>query len=268
MPRVDILLPFWGDVGLFKKTVESVLSQTEKDWKLSIFDDHYPSDEPAAFVEALNDPRVTYHRHDKNIGITPNFNYALKQATAPYFIMLGCDDVLLPNYVEVALNDIESADFYQPAVQVVNENGIIYLPMVDRIKSLISLKPGTYNGERLATTLCHGNWLYFPSILWRTTTVQKYGFDDKYKVAEDLLLELQLILDGHTLKVGSTPIFQYRRFAQSLSSKEKKRGGIRFNEEDEVYDLLASKFAKKGWKKAARAAKFRVTSRLHQLTSR
>lgn len=268
MPKVDILLPFWGDVELFKKTVSSVLSQTETDWKLSIFDDHYPSDDPAAFIKALDDPRITYHRHAKNIGITPNFNFALKQAIAPYFVMLGCDDVLLPNYLEVALKDIGPADFYQPAVQVIDHKGITYLPLVDRIKSFIAPRPGFHKGEKLAVSLCHGNWLYFPSILWRTNIVREYGFDNRYKIAEDLLLELQLILDGRALVVGATPIFQYRRFAQSLSSREKKRGGVRFNEEDEVYNLFANKFKSKGWKKAARAAKFRVTSRLHQLTSR
>lgn len=268
MPKVDILLPFWGDVELFKKTVQSVLSQTERDWKLSIFDDHYPSDEPAAFVDSLDDSRINYYRHEKNIGITPNFNFALKQATADYFIMLGCDDILLPNYLEVALADIGSADFYQPAVQVIDRQGITYFPLADRIKSFIAPKPGIHKGEKLATSLCHGNWLYFPSILWRTEMVQKYGFNNNYKIAEDLLLELQLILDGRSLALGSRAIFQYRRFSDSLSSKEKKRGGIRFNEESEVYTLFADKFIKKGWKKAANAAKFRVTSRLHQLTSR
>lgn len=268
MSKVDILLPFWGDVELFKKTVASVLAQTEPDWKLSIFDDAYPSDEQKKYIESLNDPRISYHRHEKNIGITPNFNYALSKASAQYFIMLGCDDILLPNYVEVALQDIQGADFYQPVVEVIDKNGEIYLPLVDKIKSFIAPSPGLHSGEKLAISLCHGNWLYFPSILWRTEVVKKYEFDNKYKIAEDLLLELQLIHDGHTLRLGNTPTFQYRRFSQSLSSKEKKRGGVRFSEEDEVYNLFAKKFMKKGWKKAARAAKFRVTSRLHQLTSR
>jgi len=268
MAKIDILLPFWGDIELFKKTVKSVLSQTDSDWKLSIFDDHYPSNEQIKFIESINDARISYHRHEKNIGITENFNYALSKATAPYFIMLGCDDILLPTYVETALDDIGDADFYQPAVEVINEKDIVYKPLADKIKSLISLKPGLYSGEKLAVSLSHGNWLYFPSILWRTEQIKKYGFNSKYKIAEDLNLQLQLILDGHKLKVGKTPIFQYRRFAQSLSSKEKKKGGVRFNEEDDVYDTFVQKFTAAGWKKAARAAKIRFTSRLHKLTSR
>lgn len=268
MSKIDILLPFWGDVELFKKTVESVLKQTEADWSLLIFDDHYPSKEPAEYIAQLNDKRVSYYRHEKNIGITPNFNYALAQANAPFFTMLGCDDILLPNYIDTALADIGTADFYQPNVQVINQYGEVYLPLVDKVKSFIALKPGIHKGESLATSLCYGNWLYFPSILWRTELIKKYGFNNNYKIAEDLLLELQLILDGHSLKVGSEPAFQYRRSSQSLSSREKKRGGVRFNEEDEVYLSFAAKFKDAGWKKASVAARLRLTSRLHNAVAR
>lgn len=263
--KVDILLPFWGDVDLFKKTVKSVLVQTDPNWRLLIFDDHYPSDEPEKFIKKLNDPRIQYYRHKENIGITSNFNYALKRATAPYFVMLGCDDLLLPDYIKESVREIGNANFYQPRVQVIDENGNIYKPLTDRIKSILALKPGVHSGQKLATSLSKGNWLYFPSILWQTELIQKYGFNNKYKIAEDLQLELQLILDGYKLRVGKTPLFQYRRFSKSLSSVEKKRGGIRFSEENEVYSEFALKFKQADWKTASRAAKMRITSRINQL---
>jgi glycosyltransferase involved in cell wall biosynthesis len=265
MAKVDILLPFWGDVDLFKRTVLSVLAQTEDDWKLSIYDDHYPSLDAATFIESLRDPRISYHRHEQNIGITPNFNYALDRVAANFFVMVGCDDVFLPNYLEVALKEIDAADFYQPGVEIINGNGDVYAPLTDRVKDILRPQAGIYSGEKLASSLCKGNWLYFPSILWRSEVVKKYGFDNKYKIAEDLNLILQLILDDHKLKISSTKTFQYRRFAQSLSSKEKKRGGIRFEEEIEVYEKFSQLFKNRGWRKAALLAKLRITSRINQL---
>lgn len=265
--EVDILLPYWGDVELFKKTVDSILLQTNKNWSLKIFDDHYPSDEAQKYIESINDSRITYHRHDKNLGITKNFNFALSMATSPYFVMPGCDDVFLPNYIETSLAEIKDADFYQPKVQIIDLNGTIYFPLADRVKSYIARKPGIHEGEKLAISLCHGDWLYFPSILWRTEVVKKYGFNNKYKIAEDLDLELQMILDGAKLSVGKTPAFQYRRSAESLSSKEKGKDGIRFTEEDEVYIKFSKKFKEKGWKKASVASKIRFSSRVHKVMS-
>lgn len=269
MAKIDILLPFWGDVGLFKLTVESVLRQTEKDWRLVILDDHYPSTEPKEYVDSLNDPRITYIRHEENIGITKNFNAALAKAETEHFVMLGCDDIMLENYVERAISTIGDATFYQPKVEVIDEVGTLFMPLADRVKNILRpKKAGIHKGEKLAVSLSHGNWLYFPSITWKTQAVREYGFDDTYKIAEDLALELKLITDDHTLYLDNETTFQYRRFAKSLSSVEKKKGGIRFSEEQAVYTYLADLFGKKGWKKAQRAAKMRITSRLHEFMNR
>ena len=268
MSKIDILLPFWGDIELAKKTVESVLAQTNPNWRLLIFDDCYPSDLPKKYFTSIKDPRVSYFRHQENLGITKNFNFTVSRAESEYCVLVGCDDVLLPNYVDLALSEIGDADFFQPGVQVIDDKDNVYLPLVDRVKKLLApKKPGIYGGEKLATSLCHGNWLYFPSITWRTSTIKKYSFDEKYKIAEDLVLELSIIADGGKLALSKTPAFQYRRFSESLSSKEKGEGGVRFNEEASVYSDFAQRFAAQGWKKAKRAANLRITSRIHELMS-
>lgn len=263
---IDILLPYWGDFKLFKQTVESVLAQTNKHWRLTIYDDAYPSAEAGEYIKKVNDNRIVYYRHEKNIGITANFNFAVQNATAQYCCIIGCDDVLLPNYVERALSMIGFATFYQPGVLVIDKDSKPYLPIVDRIKRVLRpRKPGIYSGERLAASLCRGNWLYFPSIVWKTSVLKRYPFNEKFKIAEDVVVELDMILDGHALYLDNEPSFCYRRFAESLSSKEKGKSGVRFDEEDEVYDYFAEKFTSIGWSKAARTAKLRIISRIHRL---
>jgi len=266
---IDILLPYWGDLELAKKTVNSILNQSNPNWRLLIFDDCYPSDEPQKYFNSIADERVSYYRHSKNIGITKNFNYAIEHAKANYCMLVGCDDILLPNYVDEALRHIGDTDFFQPGVEVIDANDKVYLPLVDKVKRLLMPKKiGVYKGEKLAISLCHGNWLYFPSITWKTSTLQKYGFDDTYKIAEDLLVELSIIADNGSLSFSKTPAFQYRRFAHSLSSTEKKRGGVRFNEEAMVYKSLSQMFKQRGWRKASFAAKLRITSRIHATVSK
>jgi glycosyltransferase involved in cell wall biosynthesis len=267
MAKVDVLLPFWGDVELLKQAVESVLAQTEQDWRLIVADDCYPSDEPASYFEKLADKRITYIRHKVNLGITKNFNFLTYKASAPHCILLGCDDKLLPHYIERALQMIGDADMYQPKVEVINERGITYLPIGDRVKRLLQpKKAGIYKGEKLAASLCHGNWLYFPSILWKTSTIQKYGFNQNYGVTQDVYLELSIIIDKGSLYFDNNLSFQYRRFANSVSSVEKS-SGKRFNEEARVYDHFNKIFVSIGWKKSARASRLRLTSRANKLIS-
>jgi glycosyltransferase involved in cell wall biosynthesis len=266
MAKVDILLTYWGDVDLLKEAVNSVLAQTEDDWRLLVFDDCYPSEEPARYFSTIKDDRITYYRHKKNIGITKNFNFAVKAAKADHCVMLGCDDVMLPRYLETALAHIGDAEMYQPAVDVIDGQSNVYLPLGDKIKRLLQPRaPGIYSGEKLAASLCAGNWLYFPSIMWKTTTIKQYGFDATYKIAEDVILELNIIKDGGVLFFDTETTFQYRRFANSLSSREKSKNGIRFQEETDVYNHFAAVFNKMGWKRASRAARWHITSRLHRL---
>jgi len=267
MAKVDILIPFWGDVELLKQAVESVLAQTEKDWRLIVADDCYPSDEPALYFKNLADKRITYIRHRVNLGVTENFNFLTHKASAPHCILLGYDDKMLPHYIERALQMIGDADMYQPKVEVIDEHGATYLPVGDRVKRLLQpKKAGIYKGEKLAASLCHGNWLYFPSILWKTSTIQTYGFNQNYGVTQDVFLELSVIIDKGSLYFDNILSFQYRRFAKSVSSLEKS-SGKRFNEEARVYGHFNKIFASMGWKKAARASRFRLTSRANKLIS-
>ena len=268
-PSIDILLPYWGEFKLFKKTVDSVMAQSYTNWRLLVIDDCYPSDEAAKYCSSLNDPRIIYHRHEKNIGITNNFNFAVQSAIANYAVIIGCDDIMLPKYIETALQNIGDADFYQPGVDVIDSNDIVYLPLGDRIKRLIQpRKSGIYNGEQLATSLCHGNWLYFPSITWKTSSLKRYTFNADYKIVEDLVVELELIKDGGKLFFDkNNTTFLYRRFNDSLSSREATKGGVRFQEEDAAYAHFVAVFSDLKWKKAARAARLHITSRLHRALS-
>jgi hypothetical protein len=266
---VDIIVPYWGEFLLLKQTVDSVMAQTSKDWHLTILDDHYPDETAYNYYKKLNDKRITYIRHRKNIGITANFNYAIQHASAPYCMIVGCDDKLLPSYVDTMLKNIGEADFYQPRVQIIDDKSNIYLPLVDKVKRILQpKKSGILSGEKLATSLCHGNWLYFPSITWKTDTLKRYSFDTKYKILEDVIVELNMIIDGASLYFDTTETFQYRRFAESLSSKEKGKNGVRFKEEKEVYNDFANKFKSINWNKALFAAKTRITSRAHSLLSK
>jgi len=266
MAKVDVLLPYWGDFKLLKKAVESVLAQTEQDFRLLIIDDCYPSDEATKYFTDFPDKRVIYHRHKKNLGLVRNYNYAINQVRADYCVLMGCDDIMLPTYLASALAKIGKADYYQPGVNVIDETGKIYLPAVDRMKKLLRpRKEGIHSGESIAVSLSHGNWSYFPSLLWRSATLKKYGFNQDQPNTQDLVTQLDIICGGGSLFIDNTVTFLYRRSASSFSSKAK--GGTRFHEENEVYNTLAKRFREMGWNRAARAARMHITVRLHQILS-
>jgi hypothetical protein len=107
-----------------------------------------------------------------------------------------------------------------------------------------------------------GNWMYFPSITWRTKTIQDIGFRPGFNVCQDLGLAMDLIMQGGEMILIENQIFRYRRHAASDSSV-KAINGERFQDEKDFFEVMAIDLKKIGWNKAARTARLHLTSRLH-----
>ena len=207
---LDILVPYWGDPDLMRETVESVFAQERDDWRLLVLDDAYPDPQISEWLGALDDPRVTVVRHETNIGITANYRECLARATKEHVVFLGCDDVLLPDYVGVvhdAFAAVPEAVMVQPGVRVVDETGTPSAGLADTVKQRLLRPRGdgrtVLSGERLATSLLHGNWLYWPSIAFRRNAVEEVGFRVELPIIQDFALELDLVAHGGSS--SSTP---------------------------------------------------------------
>jgi glycosyltransferase involved in cell wall biosynthesis len=269
--NVEILLPYWGDPELLYLAVASVQAQTVGSWRLTIVDDAYPDPAVAEHFEAETDARIRYLRHEENVGITENYRRCLELATADWIVFLGCDDVMLPNYLEVVgviVERFEDVTFVQPGVAVIDENGAPARSTVDLVKHHL-LRPRVscataLSGERLAVSLLRGDWMYWPSIAFRRESVVETGFRDGFPVIQDFALIMDLVYHGAVLVLEPTVCFAYRRHTASASSAG-ALDGSRFHGERRYFQLAASQAAALGWTRASRAARVHVTSRAHAL---
>jgi hypothetical protein len=64
---LDIALPFYGDVAFMKQTVQSILNQTDPNWRLVVVDDGYPDETLPGWFEGLGDERIEYQRNVQNL---------------------------------------------------------------------------------------------------------------------------------------------------------------------------------------------------------
>ncbi|GGS86804.1 MULTISPECIES: glycosyltransferase family 2 protein [Streptomyces] len=272
MATFDFMLPYYGDVQLMQDAVRSVLAQTDPDFRLVVIDDGKEPDVPGWF-ESLGDRRVTYLRNEQNLGITKNFQKCVYLSEADHVVIMGCDDLLHPHYLETVrgiLAEHSGIGMVQPGVEVIDGEGRpahgladqakrrLYAPQVDGRRVM--------GGEELATSVLRGNWLYFPSICWRGDALRKINFRDEYSVIQDLALVVDLLEAGEDMVIDeSTTVFRYRRHAVSESSVQ-AFSGTRFTEAERYFSAVAARMDARGWHKAAKAARFRSASRLHAIT--
>lgn len=267
--RFDVMMPYYGDVPLMKAAVASVRAQDGDDWRLTVVDDGREPGVPEWFA-ALGDPRVRYLRNPRNLGVTGNFNRCVELAEAPYTVLMGSDDLMLPGYLRTvrrALARAPQATMVQPGVQVIDGSGRPTGTLVDAAKKRVyapSPNAALLHGEDLAVSLLRGNWLYFPSLCWRTGDLRRHPFRADLGVIQDLAVVLELLLAGGTLATEPEVCFQYRRHAVSESSAQ-ALSGARFDEARRFFLDAAARLAAHGWPRAARAARHHWSSRLHAL---
>ena len=266
--KIDIALPFYGDVSYLKEAVASVLDQSDPNWQLIVVDDGYPDGTLAAWFNSLNDSRISYLRNEINLGANGNFQKCLGQITSDFCVVMGADDILEPDFIKVVKNTMlryPEASMIHPGIKIVDEKNSEILTRTEVIKFKIrhSLESDQILfGEVLATTLMNGNWMYFPAITWRTKEIQEIGFRPGFNVCQDLGLAMDLIMQGGKMVLIDDEIFRYRRHIASDSSV-KAINGERFIDERNFFKVMNADLRSLGWNKAARAAKLHSTSRLH-----
>ncbi|RKT17390.1 glycosyl transferase family 2 [Streptomyces sp. 1114.5] len=272
MATFEFMLPYYGDVALMQAAVRSILAQTDRDFRLTVLDDGKEPDVPGWFAE-LGDDRVHYQRNAQNLGITKNFQKCVELSRADHVVIMGCDDLLHPHYLETVravLRDNPDVGMVQPGVEVIDGNGAPVSGLADNVKERIYAPTvkgrRLMGGEELAASVLRGNWLYFPSICWRGEALRAVNFRDDYSVIQDLALVVDLLERGEQMIVDNTTVvFQYRRHAVSESSVQ-AFSGTRFTEAERYFNAVAERMDARGWPKAARAARVRSASRLHALT--
>lgn len=264
-------MPFYGGFDHLRAAVESVLAQRDPDWRLVVIDDVYPDLAPGEWVRSIDDARVEYIRNEENLRPSRNYRKAVSLARTPHMVMMGCDDVMLPDYVgriRGLLARYPGVDIVQPGVEVIDQDGSVHRPIGDRVKSV--LRPGgtgprELSGERLARSLLGGNWTYFPSLVWRTEALGRHGFRVDLDVVQDLAMLLDITLDGGRMVVDDDVVFAYRRHSTSVSAVTGP-DGTKFAQERELFEEFEARCTQLGWDRAAGAARRHWSSRLSAVT--
>ena len=108
MPKVFIGMPVYNGERFLKEAIDSLCAQTFTDWKMLISDDASTDGSRAICEEYVQkDPRITYTRQEKNIGMFPNFKFLLDKADCEYFMWAAQDDIREDEYMRTCVQNLE-----------------------------------------------------------------------------------------------------------------------------------------------------------------
>jgi glycosyltransferase involved in cell wall biosynthesis len=269
---VEVMLPFYGDAALLREAVESVRTQDDGAWRLTVVDDAYPDAAAAAWLEEVGDERIRLVRNEQNLGVSRSFQRCLDLAEADWVVFMGGDDRMLPTYISrmrTLVDAFGDVTYIQPGVRVIDAAGRPARPLVDRVKARYRPdvdQPTVLDPVTTIETLLRGDWAYFPSICWRREVISRYGFSDRYETVLDWWLQLQLLVDGGRMLLDPEVTFEYRRHAEAASSRT-ALDVSRFREEKALLLDMREIAASRGWSRARRIAALHASSRLHAVVT-
>ncbi|MCF2518458.1 glycosyltransferase [Dyadobacter sp. CY351] len=214
--KFSIGIPAYKTV-FFQECIDSVLSQDFTDFELIIVDDNSPND-IESFVRKYDSDKIRYFRNEKNFGalhVVDNWNKCLSLAQGEFFVLLGDDDRMRPNYLsEFArlINKYPDCGVYHCRSVIINENS--------EPVSLTETRPEFESVYDAILQRIMGNRHFFISdYVYRTSTLKSNGGFYKLPLAwasDDISSYIGSMQNGiaHT----NEPVFEYRLNTHSISS--------------------------------------------------
>jgi len=188
MPAVSVILPTYNRAYCLGRAVDSVLTQTFRDFELIVVDDG-STDETQELLAGYTDPRLRVIRQPENKGQSAARNAGILAANGKYIAFHDSDDEWLPEKLERQVEVLDSAPpdvgvvfcdhwrfrngerTYYPAPNIQPEDGLVFeRALDDGLKNI-----GT------------------PTLLMRRACLEKSGlFDENMNRSVDLDLCIRL----------------------------------------------------------------------------
>lgn len=227
IPEISVIVPVYKVEAYLPRCVESLLSQTYKDFEIILVDDGSPDACPAMCDAYAKKYSNIHALHKENGGLSDARNAGMTAAKGEYVTFVDSDDYVHPAYLEMLMQGIrQGADFSVCGfIEVYDGNGIEDLDTSSISTACVNAKEG------LAEILYQGfhdvsAW----GILLPASLARKYPFP-KGKLFEDLYTTYKFYLAAETVAFIRVPLYYYFQRKGSIMGRRN---------EDFIHDLIES----------------------------
>jgi len=209
---ISVLLPAYNAEKYICRAVESILSQTYKDFELIIIDDGSIDKTPELIRSQFDDSRIKHTTLKTNIGIVGALNVAISMAKGQYLARMDADDVCMPNRFLQQIKFLEANPEYAAcgtSLTIKDEGGHTYNVNY----------PNTHSEIMASLNLFHRN-ISHPSVMMRSKIVKenKIRYSQGYPHAEDYMLWKKLSDYGKLYNLKEN-LLLYNYHEDQVSSK-------------------------------------------------
>lgn len=223
--KVSICIPTYNRKEYIKETIDSILSQTYKDFEIVIVDDG-STDGTEDVLKELDIP-VTYYWQE-NSGDAAARNKLIELAKGKYISFIDSDDLLMPDAIERMVRIMEAEDgnvIVYGSYFRIDKHGKIYGRCKRRLYS------GSITQHLFESILVHACGSLFPTRILRESP----AFDTSFHICSDYDLWLRLSMKYRFIALRD-PTFKRRRHSTNLSKASLENCLIEFQVVNQFYN--------------------------------
>ncbi|MBN2142792.1 glycosyltransferase [Candidatus Woesearchaeota archaeon] len=224
-PMVTVIMAVYNQDAFLKASIESVLSQTMKEWELIIIDDRSTDGSLKTILKyAKSDKRIKVLRNSKNMGAAETRNRGLSRARGKYVAIQDSDDNSYPTRLEKELKYLES----HPDIFLVGSyaTGISSKGTRFRIDSIC----GKENNLR---KIVRRNHIIHSSVMFRNS--REFQYRTKFRFAQDYDFMLNVISKGYGIDNIPEALVEYRVNDEGISSTKSEKQAFLAEKAKEFY---------------------------------
>jgi glycosyltransferase involved in cell wall biosynthesis len=265
MTSLGIVVPYFENQDYFYRLVGSIIAQQSTSWFLTIVDDSGGNDPLVLRPDIAQDTRIDLVANNHNLGLGKSWNTGLvsmKSRHNPDVVaVIHADDELEPNYVSTVLAAHEAnPDVFavHTEVRIIDEHGSFRFSFPDFIKGIV--RPGSAKDEVFSrgdaglSQILKGNFVFCPTMSFKTAMCDFPVFDEEWKMTIDLDLISRSLLSGKTILGVADKVYRYRRHGGNLTARLNK-STERFSEEIKFYAQISTTCREHGFPLSARVAR-------------
>lgn len=207
-PLVSIIMPVYNGEAFLSEAIDSVLSQTYKNFELIIINDG-STDKSEKIIKSYSDPRIVFISQ-KNKGLSRACNKGIGIAKGKYVARQDDDDISLPHRLEKQVWYLEA----NTNVGLVGTN----FKAIGRNGDTINHTNVFTKDKDIRPALIFSNQFGHGSIMVRKSIIKKAGcYDPAYRIAQDydLWVRISKICEVSNLKEC---LYLWRQVGEGLST--------------------------------------------------
>jgi teichuronic acid biosynthesis glycosyltransferase TuaG len=210
-PFVDVILPNYNKAEFLEEAINSVISQSYKNWTLLIIDDFSNDDSSKIILKYKNEKNVKIIFLNKNKGVSFCRNLGIRLSNSKYIAFIDSDDYWVKDKLMEQISFMEKLNY---EFTYTNYTPFTLKKNLKHFKKII-LPPDSFNFKEFI----HNTSIGMSSVVIKRSIIRNIIFK-KLKICEDYLFKCEILKSISTARKFNQNTMFYRITKNSLQSSK------------------------------------------------